>query len=185
MKYSWYKIAAVALALIGVGVTVWNKLHFVDGGSSARKISNNGRQFIANFEGVEYAPYNDGYGKMTIGIGHLIKPGESFGRLTDKEVSELFTKDIAIYEKAVNDSIKVPLTQNQFDALVSFGFNVGPAWITGKHSQGQAEIVKMINRRAPRIEIYAHWVKHFNRSDGQFSQGLQNRRQAEAKLFIS
>lgn len=189
MKLKWYSVAAIALAILGAGVTIWNKLNFNTGesarGINARKISNSGRQFISNWEGVRYVPYNDGYGKMTIGIGHLIKPGESFDSLTSKEVSDLFTKDIAIFEKAVNDSIKVPLSQNQFDALVSFAFNVGAAWITGKHSQGQAEIIKMINRRQPKMEIYAHWVKHFNRSSGQFSQGLQNRREAEAKLFIS
>lgn len=189
MKLKWYSVAAIALAILGAGVTIWNKLNFNTGdsarGINARKISNKGRQMIANFEGVRFAPYNDGTGGITIGIGHLIKPGESFGTLTDKEVSELFSKDIAIFEKAVNDSIKVPLTQNQFDALVSFAFNVGPGWITGKHSKGQAEIVKMINRKANKMEIYAHWVKNFNTSKGQYMQGLQNRREAEAKLFIS
>jgi lysozyme len=64
-------------------------------------------------------------GKNTIGYGHVILPHETFDVITEKEAEELLKKDIKIAEEAINKYVVVPLTQNRFDALISFVFNIG------------------------------------------------------------
>lgn len=83
-------------------------------------------------EGVRLQLYNDSANHCSIGIGHLVHRGPctsadraKWGTLTREQVEELFRKDLAIYEGAVAEAVKVPLTQNQYDALVSFTYNVG------------------------------------------------------------
>lgn len=69
--------------------------------------------------------YQCSSGENTIGYGHVVLPHEHFETITEEEAEELLKKDIAIAEDAINRYVKVPLTQNRFDALVSFVFNVG------------------------------------------------------------
>lgn len=69
--------------------------------------------------------YKCSSGENTIGYGHVVLPNEHFTTITEEEAEELLRKDIAIAEDAINRYVKVPLTQNRFDALVSFVFNVG------------------------------------------------------------
>lgn len=69
--------------------------------------------------------YKCSSGENTIGYGHVVLPNENFTTITEEEAEELLRKDIAIAEDAINRYVKVPLTQNRFDALVSFVFNVG------------------------------------------------------------
>lgn len=69
--------------------------------------------------------YKCSSGENTIGYGHVVLPDEHFTTITEEEAEELLRKDIAIAEDAINRYVKVPLTQNRFDALVSFVFNVG------------------------------------------------------------
>lgn len=95
----------------------------------SKRISEAGLIRLADEEGFVDHVYLDGpdhkTGNPTIGFGHLKRPGEIFpDRITREEGLALFRSDIARFEQAVND-IGVELTQNQFDALVSFAFNVG------------------------------------------------------------
>ena len=69
--------------------------------------------------------YKCSSGENTIGYGHVVLPDEHFTTISEEEAEELLRKDIAIAEDAINRYVKVPLTQNRFDALVSFVFNVG------------------------------------------------------------
>lgn len=69
--------------------------------------------------------YKCSSGENTIGYGHVVLPDEHFTTITEEEAEELLRKDIIIAEDAINRYVKVPLTQNRFDALVSFVFNVG------------------------------------------------------------
>ena len=93
-----------------------------------------GYEFIKQQEGSRNTLYNDPSGHCTVGIGHLVHQGNCNGSdsekeflpgLSDTQVEALFLRDIQKYEDAVNKAVKVTLTQNQFNALVSFTFNEG------------------------------------------------------------
>ncbi len=80
---------------------------------------------IETLEGFKAQAYQDINGHMTIGFGHLIKDGEQFGTLTREEAEALLRKDVMEAEAYVNSFVRVVLKQEQFDALVSFVFNIG------------------------------------------------------------
>lgn len=93
-----------------------------------RKTSPRGIKAISLREGTVLHGYNDSKGLLTVGVGHLVKPGEPYtlnGKITQAESDRLLAQDLHIAESAVNNAVKVPLTQNQFDALVSFVVNIG------------------------------------------------------------
>ena len=84
--------------------------------------------FITKEEGFKNTAYKDSKGLLTIGVGHLIKADEQHlntATLTDEQVKELLKSDLKWCSEAVETSVKVPLTQNQFDALYSLCFNIG------------------------------------------------------------
>ena len=89
-------------------------------------LSNKGRRFIQNFEGLRLEAYLCPSGAWTIGYGHTsgVQKGQ---KITLQHAEEYFNKDIAQFVNSVNMLVKVPLTQGQFDALVSFAFNCGIA----------------------------------------------------------
>lgn len=91
--------------------------------------SKEGLEFITVLEGKRNKAYLDTNKKWTTGVGHLIilpKEEELIKKvLTNQEVLNLLKGDLKIAEKAVNSLVKVPLTQNQFNALVSLTFNIG------------------------------------------------------------
>lgn len=94
---------------------------------NVRTISPEGIKFLVKHEGKRYKAYQDAKGLYTIGVGHLILKSEPHlltATLNDKQVIELLRKDIATAEAAINAQ-NLQLTQNQFDSLVSFVFNVG------------------------------------------------------------
>src|SRR3990167_1224896 len=94
----------------------------------AQRTSKEGIDFIAGWEKFSPRIYLDQGGKETIGYGHLIRLHEPYNEnsvLTEAEGMELLKGDLAVAEKAVNTLVKVSLTQNEFDALVSWVFNVG------------------------------------------------------------
>lgn len=94
------------------------------------KLSDNGLEFIKQNEGFVKNIYLDSAGLPTIGYGHLLteiekSSGSYKNGITDHQASILLQQDVMIAEKAVLDLVRVPLTQNQFDVLVDFIFNVG------------------------------------------------------------
>ena len=89
------------------------------------KLSKQGNEILCLREGVRLKAYKDTKGIWTIGVGHT-GPEVVQGLVwTREQVMDAFNKDVAWAEDAVNKYVTVPLTQNQFDALVSFTFNVG------------------------------------------------------------
>ena len=109
------------------------------------KLSDKGIKFLTNHEGCPtknglVIMYNDPAGHCTIGYGHLIHLGKIDGRASEKpykngitkaQALDLFKSDVAKYEAAVNSNVKVQLTQYQFDALVSFTYNIGISGFKG------------------------------------------------------
>ena len=97
----------------------------MSGPNAQLRTSDAGIALIKRFESFCATIYRCPAGKHTIGYGHVVLPGEQFGRITEADAIELLRRDLAIAEAAVRRLINVPLTQSQFDALVSFTFNVG------------------------------------------------------------
>lgn len=89
------------------------------------KISSKGLELIKKYEGFSSGKYLCPAGKATIGYGHVIQSGETYTNLTEKEALELLDQDADIAENTVNNLVKAPLNQNQFDALVSLVYNWG------------------------------------------------------------
>ncbi|RNI30942.1 lysozyme [Rufibacter immobilis] len=146
----------------------------------AYRISNNGINQIKKHEGVEYRMYRDVAGYPTIGVGHLILATEKHlltKTLTESEVDELLRKDIARFEKNLNAVVKVPLNQNQVDALLSLMFNIGSG------AFNKSSILKRLNQKD-----YLRAANNFtlwNKAGGKVVQGLVNRRLQERTLFLS
>jgi lysozyme len=85
-------------------------------------------EFIKRFEGVKNQAYDDGYGNMTIGVGHLIKNDEPhlyYATLSNKQIHNLLRQDMKPCEDVIKFRVTQPLTQGQFDALMSLCFNIG------------------------------------------------------------
>jgi lysozyme len=96
---------------------------------SRRSMSSDGRAKLIAREGFKTKAYRDSVGVWTIGVGHTAAAGAPVPRagmvISKTEVDEILSRDLRQYEDAVSISVNVPLTQGQFDALVSFCFNIG------------------------------------------------------------
>ena len=153
----------------------------VAAGGGVHDVSQAGLNFIAGYEGYSATTYKDVAGLPTIGYGHLIKSGESFGTLSKNAALQLLRKDASFAVNAVNKYVKVPLSQNQFDALTSLTFNIG----AGAFSN--STVLKNVNSGniLSIDQSFMMWNKA--RIDGVLTpvQGLTNRRQAEANLFLN
>lgn len=107
------------------------------------RTSDQGRAKLEAREGKRLKAYRDTVGVWTIGIGHTTAAGAPTVTpgmvITDAECDAIFARDLIKYEKAVNDAVRVPLKQNQFDALVSLCYNIGPG------AFAKSTVVKMIN----------------------------------------
>jgi lysozyme len=150
------------------------------------KTSHFGLEFVSEWEGkarVDKAsnlvfPYRDCVGVWTIYVGHVVLPGEKFDSgITDEKGLELLSKDIAKVETAIARDIRVNLNQNQFDALVSFGFNCGVGAIATSLT------TKLINDK--KFEKGADALLLWSKAGGQFNRGLYNRRLSEKKKFLT
>lgn len=140
------------------------------------KISKNGLDLIKQFEGCELKVYLDAIGLPTIGYGHLIKKGEIFNVITLKQAEDLLKSDLKMFEDGVSDLVKVKLSQNQFDALVSFAFNVGLGNLE------KSTLLKLLN--AGDYAGAGNQLPRWNKAGGKILNGLTKRRNAERDLFI-
>jgi len=145
--------------------------------ASPTKTSDAGVTFITDYEGgFSPTPYDDGYGNMTIGYGHVIRPGENFSVITEAEGRALFAADLAGYEHAVTSyahSIGVVWDQNQYDALVSLAYNAGPG--------AMYDVVDSICGGMSPHAAFGMYIKAGNPLE--VSLGLYRRRVDEANMF--
>jgi lysozyme len=141
------------------------------------KTKSEGIKLIKFFEGCRLSAYKCPAGIPTIGYGNTFyKDGKKVAigdKITQQQAEELLADLLPKYEAIVNKNVKVPVNQNQFDALVSFTWNTG----------GSQTLFKMINDKKD-INTIAQWLKtHYTTGGGKVLQGLINRRNAEAELF--
>jgi lysozyme len=142
-----------------------------------RTVNKAGIDLIKSFEKWKERAYLDAVGILTIGWGHVVLKGESFIVITLEEGEQLLAKDLSKAIKSVLRNISVPLTDNQFAALVSFTFNLGGAslqrsTLRRKINRGELEDIK---------EEFLKW----NKAGGKKLAGLAKRRLREAELFAS
>lgn len=139
------------------------------------KTSQRGLEFIAELEGCKLEAYLCPAKVWTIGVGHTkgVKEGD---KITKEQAISLLKKDVNIAEKTINKFVLIQLNQNQFDALVSFVFNVGAKAF--KHST----LLKFLN--ANHIPLAAGQFDRWNKVKGKVCKGLINRRKKEKELFL-
>lgn len=146
------------------------------------RVSKHGREFITAHEGEILRVYLDPVGLPTMGVGHLLTDEEKakypVGSVITRGVSQEFLeRDLRRFENAVNTLVKVPLNQNQFDALVSFAFNVGEA------NFKRSSVLRHLNAGlyAKAADAFLAW----NKSKGKVLPGLTRRRKEERALFLT
>lgn len=122
------------------------------------KMSTRGRKLLIEREGCILQSYQDSVGVWTIGVGHTAAAGAPVPipgmRITSEDAESILTKDLVLYERAINDALKVPVTQNEFDAMVSICFNVGPKFanstcikrLNAGDREGAAEAIMFWNK---------------------------------------
>lgn len=140
------------------------------------KTSNRGLALIREFEGLRLTAYQDAVGVWTIGYG-TTRGVEKGQRITEAQAEELLREDVARFEPEVLRLVKVPLSQPQFDALVSFTYNLG------SKNLGSSTLLRVLN--AGDYKGAAGQFERWNKAGGKVLAGLTRRRSAERKLFES
>jgi lysozyme len=155
----------------------------------AMHVGQGGKNLFKQWEGLVTHEYLDAGGAPTIGIGHLLTRSErTSGKiviqgqaldyrdgLTEQQCWDLLDQDLDGAEKTVNEAVTVPLNQNQFDALVSFTFNVGDAAFRG------STLLKLLNQG--QYDQVPTQLRRWIRDSGHVVQGLINRREKEIALW--
>ena len=154
------------------------------GPNDSLDVSAKGLDLIAGFEGWSATLYNDVADNATIGYGHLVHAGPindadrrgPFGKgITKQQGLALLQSDVESKAQAVRQYVTVKLNQGQFDALVSFAYNVGAGNLKS------STLLKKLNAGdyAGAANEFANWTK----AGGKVLSGLQRRRAAEAAMF--
>jgi lysozyme len=152
------------------------------------KLSENGLNIIKNFEGLRLEAYRDVAGVWTIGYGStryhdgkLVKPGDKLA--SETQADALFRNTLGQYEDAVNQHVKVPISQNQFDALVSFCYNEG----TGALKESSLLVKLNEKNYAEAASHFLAWDKITDPKTGKkiVCDTLVQRRKEESRLFLS
>ena len=143
-----------------------------------RHITQSGLDLIRRFEGFSPIIYHDAAGLPTIGYGHLLRPGEAdifAGGISQAAGEALLIKDVESAECAVLRLIRVPLSDGQFDALVSFAFNLGSGAL--QRSALRRKVNREEHHDVP--AEFMRWVW----AGGRRRKGLIRRRRAEAARY--
>lgn len=147
------------------------------------KIGSKGLELIKSFEGLKLKPYLCPANIPTIGFGNTYYPNGQKVKLTDPAITiekaeELLKFLLVTYEKAVDSFCRDDISQSQFDALVSFAYNLGTGALQ------KSTLIKKVNANPKDVTIADEFAK-WNKANGRVLVGLTRRRQAEAKLYFS
>lgn len=144
-----------------------------------RKVTTQGIELIKYYEGFSPTPYLCPAGILTIGFGHVIRQGEVFAPagITREEGVALLRQDVQQFARQVLRLIRVPLTDGQFDALVSFTFNLGAGALQ------RSTLRQKLNRGEydEAAEEFPKWIW----AGGRKLQGLLRRRLAEQAIYAA
>jgi lysozyme len=168
------KIIAVVLWCLGVFAAIHLTNQFTHIEENIMAIAESTLKYITEEEGYRNKAYKDTKGLWTIGVGHLIKADEQHlisATLSDQEVKDLLKSDLKWCSEAVESSVKVPLTQNQFDALYSLCFNIGETAFR------KSTVVRKLNEND--IQGAADAILMWNKP-----AVLEKRRKRERELFL-
>jgi len=164
-----------------------------------KTISSRGIELVKRFESFQPTAYRDAIGKWTVGYGHTdqVQQGQ---RVDEAEALKMLAWDLEDAERVVAQWVTVPISQSQFDALVSFVFNVGPGqveglkgipegkdgfvWLKHRGSDGQPRHSTMLTKLLANdyegaADEFPAWIK----AGGRVLNGLVRRRLAEKELF--
>ena len=142
------------------------------------RVSQNGIDLIKKFEGIRLKSYICPAGVLTIGYGHTGSDVHPNQQITEEQAERLLWKDTESAQQTVSSFVTVKLNQNEYDALVSFTFNVGPTAFVN------STLLRLLNHGAERKVVaseFARWVKA---GGNDAVPGLVRRRDAEKALFL-
>ena len=140
----------------------------------ARRTNQDGIDLIKQFEGLHLTPYLCPGRIWTIGYGHTrtVRAGLV---ITQAQADTMLDEDLRLFERAVLRLVRVPLSDNQFSALVCFAFNVGVGNLES------STLLKLLNRGW--YEQVPAQLMRWNRANGEVYGGLSRRRAAEGRLW--
>ena len=138
------------------------------------KPSQEGISLIKSFEGCELTAYRCSANVPTIGFGHTagVSDGDT---CTQEEAETMLAEDLEEFEDYVKNYVESELQQNEFDALVAWTYNLGPANLK------ESTMLKELN--SGNFEEVPRQMKRWNRAGGEVLDGLIRRREAESRLF--
>jgi len=159
MKIKW-----IIISLLIVGF-IW---------SIYMQLSHAGTTLLKYFEGCETVAYQDSVGVWTIGYGHTKGVVEGM-TITEAEADSMLSKELEEYESYVENMVEVELTQEQFDALTVWVYNLGPT------NFKNSTLLKKLN--SGDYSAVPTEIKRWNKAGGKVLKGLVKRREAEAAMF--
>lgn len=142
-----------------------------------RHITQDGLNLIKFYEGFSPTTYICPAGYKTIGYGHLVRHTESFDTITEQQAVELLKKDVKGAENAVLRLINIPLNDGQYNALVSFTFNLGSGALQ------RSTLRQRINRNENNYDCASEFDKWIY-AGGRILSGLVKRRKAEKLMYL-
>ena len=138
------------------------------------KTAQKGLELIKHFEGCELTAYKCPAGVWTIGYGHIKGVSEGM-TITQEQAEQMLLDELVEYENYINELVSVGLSQNQFDALVSWVYNLGPSNLRS------STLLKVLN--SGDYNGVPAQIMRWNKAGGKVLEGLTRRREAEARLF--
>ena len=150
------------------------------------QLSPDGLQLLRELEGVEPEPYRDSGGLWTVGAGHCLTKDELHsgkiycgdqvirwkdGPLTDAQITALLEEDVSWGEACIEACVHVPLTQQQYEALVIFAYNIGASAFR------ESTLCRLLN--AGNFDAVPGQMRRWCHAGGQVVRGLQRRRERE------
>ena len=151
----------VVILLLAIGLILMN-------------LGYNGTKILKFFEGCKLTAYQDSVGVWTIGYGHTKGVYDGM-TITQDEAEQMLLTELEEYEGYIESMVTVPLTQNQFDALVVWIYNLGPT------NFRNSTLLKELN--AGNYNAAGQEITRWNKAGGKVLAGLVKRREAEAELF--